>query len=221
MTQGERREPCSVAAIPSQGIVEGTMAGDTDQQSQNQFVDDLCVALKGDRTLARRLGPVLWKAVVVAREPDDESDIKRWHEAARAEADKAKAIARQTCALLACLMDDDPIVPPAILQARSRLVQLARAADAWASRARGKATQRRGPKIIRARIELSEWVALQLQTAGVRPTKSKIGIFAHVLAVVQHAAGFPGRDIERDVRRALEDRFVADYLAELRAAITT
>jgi hypothetical protein len=104
----------------------------------------------------------------------------------------------------------------ACVHAREWLPVMIRESDQWASATRVRAKRSRGPRFNPSRIFLSEWVAIQLARAGVRPTKAKNGVFARVLAVAQAAAGFRRRtapNLERDVRRALSTTSVVERIA--------
>ena len=188
------------------------------------FCDDILRAVRRNRVLAQVLCPVLWDATAVGTS-DDRSDLDRWHELARGRAEKLDAIAQHARRLLREL----EILPQnrygdffdgdgwsKVVEARRALEQLTGWAIASSVKARSDARRPRGRRANRTRIRLSEWVALNLTLAGVRPTKAKTGIFARVLRVTLVGAGFPERtpeSVEQDVRRALTNPDVADHIA--------
>ena len=91
---------------------QGALARARDIASEN-FFHELCLALRGDAAMTRRLHPVLWKAARTVRTLDM-SDNDRWRAKAEAHAERLDAIARRTRALLALLPRFDPAVGDAL-----------------------------------------------------------------------------------------------------------
>lgn len=225
MNHGEGREPCPVAALPPQGIAEGAMA-----QPADAFFDDLCKALRTrgnpvsqrERSIALSLQPVLWEAAELIRAfplRGYELTIEASN-AARAEAERADEIAQLATKLLKRLPKEwrvgDVLAgwSSSILEAQPVLARIVQDANVTAAGARRRAKRQAGRRPNWNREDLSEWVALNLFEAGVRPTTTKTGPFARVLAVVQRAAGLGDRNVERDVRNALKNEWVVRHLAK-------
>jgi len=107
-------------------------------------------------------------------------------------------------------------------KARGALSVLAREAEMLATIARARGRKPRGRRHDHLRRRLGQWVAIVLGKAAVPLTRSGRGVFARVLALTFLAAGFPPeRNFERDVRRALDDPSVQEYLADLQRGATT
>ena len=109
----------------------------------------------------------------------------------------------------------------AAIDVRRPLALLAHQADMWETAARKDAKRRPGRRVDWRRRVLSEWVVLQLAQVGVLPIGGKTRTVGRVLSVVQRTAGFPERDIERDLRDVLKKPFVVEYLDKLRRGLTT
>jgi hypothetical protein len=74
----------------------------------------------------------------------------------------------------------------------------------WRDRAEADAKLKRGRKT-GDRLYLAEWVAMRLQGAGLRVTKTKQGFFERILTIVYDAAGVPvPEDLARDVKAAVD-----------------
>jgi hypothetical protein len=71
----------------------------------------------------------------------------------------------------------------------------------------------RGRRRDRRRLLLAEWVAIQLSRHGIPTSRSGHGLFGRILKLMHFAAGWPERDVERDVRSALDSESVRPYLA--------
>lgn len=106
------------------------------------------------------------------------------------------------------------------VEARGTLTQVILDAETWSAAAHKKAKRDRGPRPNWARRDLSRWVAIGLELVGVWPNSGKTKTYGRVLAVVQRAAGYPQRDIERDMLYALSDPSLTKYLKS-RRKITT
>lgn len=210
-------------------------------QPPGRFLDALCQAFRTrgkpisehERSLARRLSPVLWSAVKEYRQSDDsdlQTEILRESAAELAEADRAQAIAQRADRLLQLLNSvprvktlgdvySNPWAPflgivDAARIALAKLIGSARHLTSSLQRARRPP----GRRVNRNRIFLSEWIAIQLAKAGVRPTKSKAGPYARILALVRECAGLPNcapANVERDIRRALNNPHIASCVARL------
>ena len=109
----------------------------------------------------------------------------------------------------------------AAIDVRRPLALLAHQADMWATAARKDAKRRPGRRVDWRRKDLSVWVVLQLARVGVLKIGGKTRTVGRVLSLVQRAAGFPERDIERYLRYVLKKPFVVKYLAKLRRGLTT
>ena len=106
------------------------------------------------------------------------------------------------------------------------MTELVRDAESWEATARARAKMPAGPTLDWGRVWLSEFVALQLAIAGVRPNSSKAGVFTRVLAVVQQEAGVykterTAANVERDARRALANEKIQQYIDQFLAPATT
>lgn len=202
---------------------------------EDNFFDALICALRRDRRLAQKVYQPLWAAVLEFRNnPTDENAGVRASETARNNRERAATVASRARDLDRSLPRINGTIGEiatwgaiSLLTARMRplLKELAVHADQMANRAEPR--RPRGRRQNFDRICLSEWVAIQLIKAGVMPTATKAGRFAHVLAIVQHFAGFPNRDgligvnnVERDVRRALASASVKKYLRSVKVATT-
>lgn len=212
--------------------------------NSSEFLADLERALRSHKRLVAKIGPRLWDAARYTHEEASKKsgrpDLKAHDDLAQeivrrarrlekvlahSERQVAQAISLNYLKGVFRPQDADgemvslgslgtaSLTWRAATNVRDALRPLIEEATAWEFEI--KSGQRRGRKTDIARVRLGEYVAFQLHSVGIDLTKSKNGVFARVLAVVQTAAGFGARtggDTERDVRRILGDPALLKYL---------